>query len=59
MDLQDGSTTTVKYLIRDRDSKYTTAFDTVRADSGITTIKTGTRRHDRLGGILHEYHHAA
>ncbi|MFC0112287.1 integrase core domain-containing protein [Kibdelosporangium aridum] len=135
MDLQDAGTTAVKYLIRDRDSKYTTAFDTVLTDSGIATITTGIRmprmnaimerwirtcrtelldrtlihnqshllralreyetfynqhrphralhaaapqrprpesitnlgalehlsirRHDRLGGILHEYHHAA
>ncbi len=33
----------VRYLIRDRDSKYTTAFDAVVADSGITTITTGIR----------------
>jgi transposase InsO family protein len=28
-------------LTRGRDSKYTTAFDTVLADSGITTVTTG------------------
>jgi hypothetical protein len=42
MDLQDTGTT-VKYLIRDRDSRYTAAFDAVLADSGITTITTGIR----------------
>jgi putative transposase len=43
MDLQDAGATAVRYLIRDRDSKYTAAFDTVLADDGITTITTGIR----------------
>ena len=42
MDLQDASTT-VRYLIRDRDSTYTAGFDAVLADSAITTITTGIR----------------
>jgi hypothetical protein len=42
MDLQDTGAT-VKYLIRDRDSKYTTAFDAVFEDEGIATVKTGIR----------------
>jgi putative transposase len=42
MDLQDAGTS-VKYLIRDRDSKYTAAFDAVLADSGIAITKTGIR----------------
>ncbi|TWP51731.1 DDE-type integrase/transposase/recombinase [Lentzea tibetensis] len=134
MDLHDTDAT-VKYLIRDRDSRYTAQFDAVLADSEITIVKTGIRvprmnaiierwirtcraelldrtlilnrshllhalreyeifynqhrthralhaaaptcplpapitdpdalthldirRHDRLGGVLHEYHHAA
>ena len=118
MDLQDTGAT-VKYLIRDRDSKYTTAFDAVFHNEGIAIVKTGVRvprmnpimgrwvrtcraelldrtliinrahllhalraaaplrplrqpitepgrldhldirRRDRLGGILHEYQHAA
>jgi putative transposase len=120
MDLEDAHVT-VKYLIRDRDSRYTGSFDAVLADSSIATIMTGIRvtrmnaimerwirtcrtephvlrefeafttttehtvpcavaprrqlpqpiaesdrldhitirRRDRLGGILHEYHHAA
>jgi putative transposase len=43
MDLQDTGATAVRYLIRDRDSTYTTAFDTVLADCGITTSTTGIR----------------
>jgi putative transposase len=42
MDIQDTAAT-VKYLIRDRDSRYTAAFDAVLADSGIAIIKTGIR----------------
>jgi transposase InsO family protein len=42
MDLQDAHAS-VKYLIQDRDSTYTAAFDAVLADSGITTIMTGIR----------------
>jgi putative transposase len=42
MDIQDAATT-VKYLIRDRDSRYTAAFDAVLVDSGIAIIKTGIR----------------
>ena len=42
MDLQDAGATT-RYLIRDRDSRYTAAFDAVLADDGITVTKTGIR----------------
>jgi hypothetical protein len=42
MDLQDAGAT-VTYLIRDRDSKYTTAFDAVFDDQGIAITKTGIR----------------
>jgi putative transposase len=42
MDIQDASAT-VKYLIRDRDSKYTRAFDAVFETEGIGTITTGIR----------------
>ncbi|WP_327000652.1 integrase core domain-containing protein [Dactylosporangium sp. NBC_01737] len=34
---------TVRYLIRDRDSKYAAAFDTVLQDEGIAIAKTGIR----------------
>ncbi len=53
MDLQDASTT-VKYLIRDRDSRYTAAFDAVLADSGITTITTGIRL-PRMNAIMERW----
>jgi transposase InsO family protein len=52
MDLQD--TTTVKYLIRDRDSRYTAAFDAVLADSGITITKTGIRV-PRMNAIMERW----
>jgi hypothetical protein len=48
--------------------KYPTKFDTILilAGAGSTVVHTGirmprmnVRRHDRLGGILHEYEHAA
>ena len=39
MDLQDAGRS-VKFLIRDRDAKYTSAFDAVLADAGVKTIRT-------------------
>jgi transposase InsO family protein len=54
MDLHDASVSAVKYLIRDRDSKYTTTFDTVLADSGITTITTGIRV-PRMNAIMERW----
>ncbi|GAA3247157.1 integrase [Dactylosporangium siamense] len=42
MDLQDAGTT-VTYLIRDRDSKYTATFGAVLKDEGIAITKTGVR----------------
>lgn len=53
MDLQDAHAT-VRYLIRDRDSKYTAAFDAVLADSGITTIMTGIRV-PRMNAIMERW----
>jgi putative transposase len=53
MDLQEVSAT-VKYLIRDRDSRYTAAFDAVLADSGITTITTGIRV-PRMNAIMERW----
>jgi hypothetical protein len=40
MDVQDAGAT-VKYLIRDRDSRYTAAFDAVFEDEDIAIVKTG------------------
>ena len=42
MDLQDAGAC-VRYLIRDRDSRFVAAFDAVLADSGITIVTTGIR----------------
>src|SRR5919112_4316438 len=53
MDLQDAHAT-VRYLIRDRDSNYTAAFDAVLADSGITTITTGIRI-PRMNAIMERW----
>ncbi|MCE7006957.1 hypothetical protein LWC34_29620 [Kibdelosporangium philippinense] len=53
MDLQDTGATAVRYLIRDRDNKYTAAFDAILADSGITTITTGIRLRDcQIFGVI-------
>jgi putative transposase len=54
MDLQDASATAVRYLIRDRYSKYTTAFDAALADSGITTVTTGIRM-PRMNAIMERW----
>jgi putative transposase len=54
MDLHDAGVSAVKYLVRDRDSKYTTTFDTVLADSGITTITTGIRV-PRMNAIMERW----
>ena len=40
MDLQDAGVT-VKYLISDRDSRYTAAFDAVFRSEGIAIVTTG------------------
>jgi putative transposase len=39
IDLQDARAT-VKYLIRDRDSRYTIAFNAVFEDGGVVIVKT-------------------
>ena len=53
MDLQDAGTK-AKYLIRDRDSKYTAAFDAVLADAGIAVVKTGIRV-PRMNAIMERW----
>ncbi len=53
MDLQEAGTT-VKYLIRDRDSRYTASFDAVLADSGIATITAGIRV-PRMNAIMERW----
>jgi transposase InsO family protein len=53
MDLQDAGAT-VKYLVRDRDSRYTAAFDAVVEDEGITIVKTGIRV-PRMNAIMERW----
>jgi hypothetical protein len=44
----------VKYLIRDRDSRYTAAFDAVLASEGIAIVKTGIRV-PRMNAIMERW----
>ncbi|WP_242624111.1 hypothetical protein [Micromonospora kangleipakensis] len=53
MDLHDASVT-VKYLIRDRDSRYTAAFDAVFEDEDIGIVKTGVRV-PRMNAIMERW----
>jgi len=53
MDLQDAGAT-MKYLVRDRDSKYTSAFDTVFRNEGIAIVKTGIQV-PRMNAIMERW----
>lgn len=53
MDLQDAGVT-MKYLIRDRDSRYTRAFDNVFEGEGIAIVKTGIRV-PRMNAIMERW----
>ncbi|MGW1801408.1 integrase core domain-containing protein [Streptomyces sp. NPDC001984] len=53
MDLQDASVT-VRYLIRDRDSKFTRAFDAVFEAEGIEVVTTGIRV-PRMNSIMERW----
>jgi transposase InsO family protein len=53
MDLQDAGVT-VKHLIRDRDSRYPAAFDTVCEHEGIAIVKTGVRV-PRMNAIMERW----
>jgi hypothetical protein len=53
MDLQDARVT-MKYLIRDRDSRYTRAFDNAVDDEGIAVVKTGIRV-PRMNAIMQRW----
>lgn len=53
MDLQDAGAC-VRYLIRDRDSKFTPAFDAVLTGSGIALVTTGIRI-PRMNAIMERW----
>jgi transposase InsO family protein len=53
MDLHDAAST-ARYLIRDRDGKYPTAFDKVLADSGITVVRSGVQV-PRMNAIMERW----
>jgi putative transposase len=53
MDLQDAGAT-VRYLIRDRDSKFTRAFDAVFEAEGIEVVTTGIRV-PRMNSIMERW----
>jgi putative transposase len=53
MDLQDAGAT-VKYLLRDRDSRYTATFDAVFAGEGVAIVKTGVRV-PRMNAIMERW----
>jgi putative transposase len=53
MDLQDAGAT-AKYLVRDRDSRYTDAFDAVLHSDGVATVKTGIRV-PRMNAIMERW----
>ena len=53
MDLEDAGMK-AKYLIRDRDSKFTAAFGAVLADTGIQTVLTGIRM-PRMNSIMERW----
>ncbi|MEU0569232.1 integrase core domain-containing protein [Nonomuraea sp. NPDC005983] len=50
MDLQDAGTA-ARFLIRDRDAKFTAALDAVLADAGVHIIKSGVRM-PRMNSIM-------
>ncbi|MYS25066.1 Integrase core domain-containing protein [Streptomyces sp. DvalAA-14] len=53
MDIQD-SETGIKYLIRDRDVRYPTSFDSVLADQGVEVVQTGVKM-PRMNAIMERW----
>jgi transposase InsO family protein len=53
MDLEDAGSN-ARFLIRDRDSKFTAAFDAVLADAGIEIVRSGIRM-PRMNSIMERW----
>jgi transposase len=53
MDLQDAGCR-IKYLIRDRDTKYPALFDTILTDAGITIVRSGVQV-PRMNSIMERW----
>jgi transposase len=53
MDLQDAGSN-IRYLIRDRDSKYPALFDTILAGAGITVVRSGVQM-PRMNAIMERW----
>lgn len=53
MDLQDAGST-ARFLIRDRDAKFTAAFDAVLADAGVRIVRSGVRV-PRMNSIMERW----
>jgi putative transposase len=53
MDLEDTNSK-AKFMIRDWDSKFTAAFDTVLDDAGLRTVLTGIRM-PRMNSIMERW----
>ncbi|WP_406516470.1 integrase core domain-containing protein [Streptomyces sp. NBC_00134] len=53
MDLEDASSR-ARFLIRDRDSKFTAAFDTLLADAGLEVVTSGVRM-PRMNSIMERW----
>lgn len=53
MDLEDAGSR-AGFLIRDRDSKFTAAFDALMADAGLTVVTTGIRM-PRMNSLIERW----
>ncbi|CAG6395266.1 Integrase core domain-containing protein [Actinacidiphila cocklensis] len=53
MDIQDSGAR-IKYLIRDRDVRYPSSFDSVLADQGVEAVKTGVKM-PRMNAIMERW----
>lgn len=53
MDLEDAGSK-AKYLIRDRDSKFTAAFDALLTDAGLKIVRSGVRM-PRMNSVMERW----